>query len=173
MSSLNHKEVVIMNRISKKSSISQRELAKITGISLGLINVILRKIEKGGYVRVEHVNKRKMEYHLTPLGSQETAKKNHENAIKTINSYKAMTSSLAKFLRELHASGYDYFSIHGDGELRNLLESVFRGCLEEAPVSLGKDYQCQPRAVVLNVSYDPVPPVFKGNVVNILEKIGI
>src|SRR3989338_10379731 len=140
---LSSKEVEILENISRNRSLSQRELAKKTLISLGLINVILKRFIKIGYIKVSHVNKRKMEYTLTPNGLQETARKNQEEATQTIRKYKTIQTMLAKLLQELHQSGYDYFSIHGDGELRDLIETTFYNSLENVPVSLGKEHRFQ------------------------------
>lgn len=167
------KEVAILDLISKQSSISQRELAKLTGYSLGIINVILQKFIKSGHIKVSHPNKRKMEYFLTPAGREETTKKNFCLATATIRNYKLIRDKLAELLKELHTSGYDYFSIYGDGDLRELLEKTFRDCLEESPVTLGNEHLNNPRAVTLNVTMESVVPQIKGDMVSVLERIGV
>lgn len=172
MSLLNDKEVLLLDHVSKKSSLSQRELAKKTGISLGLINVILKKLIRTGHIKVSHLNKRKLEYLLTPQGFLEAAKKTCEYTISIIRNYKTIETNLSNLLRELHKSGYDYFSIQGDGELKDLLESTFHKCLEEVPATLGSEHRKDPRAIILNLTVDPPPEGYKGDVLNILEKIG-
>lgn len=170
---LRSKEVEVLQSIFRDPSISQRELAKKTLISLGLINVIIKKFIKIGYIKVCQINKRKMEYTLTPNGLQETARKNHYDTAETIKKYKSIQLGVANLLKELHQSGYDYFSIHGDGELRDLIETTFYNCLENAPVSLGKEHHFQPRAVILNLTPEPLPENPKGNVVDILDKLSL
>ncbi len=170
MPNLKDKESLLLDFISKKSSISQRELARKTGISLGLINVILKRLIKAGYLRASQLNKRKLEYLLTPQGFIETAKKTYDYTINTIRSYKMLEANLSKLLKDLHRSGYDYFSIHGDGELRDLTVSTFQRCLEDAPVTLGREPKKDPRAVVLNITTDSLES--KGEVVNVWERIG-
>lgn len=165
------KETVVLDSIFHKPSISQRELAKMTGVSLGLVNVILRKFVSTGYIQVSRLNKRKIQYLLTPQGLLETVKKTHKYATETIQNYKRIQSQLVSLLKSLHTSGYDYFSIQGDGELRELLESVLLECLEEAPATLGKIHRQGPRSIVLDITTDPFE--FKGDVVNVLEKIGL
>lgn len=169
---LGHKETAVLNHISKEGSISQRELSKLSGISLGLINVVLKRLIQNGYIRISQMNKRKLQYFLTPLGLSEIAQKTHREATSTIKNFKRMQVDLDNLLKGLHHSGYDYFSIYGDGDLRDLVESTFRTCLEEAPVTLGMGHRQDPRAVVLNVTPEPMDGGFKGDVINILEKIG-
>lgn len=139
-------------------------------MSLGLINVILKKLAKTGHIKVTHLNKKKLEYLLTPQGFLEASQKTYEYTLKTIRRYRAIEDGLSNLLRELHRSGYVYFSIHGDGELRDLLESVFYRCLNEVPVTLGREHRKDPRAIVLNLMADP-PPDHRGTVLNVLERI--
>lgn len=168
---LSQRETLILDHISRRSSISQRELAKETKISLGLINVILKKMVNAGYIRVTHLNRRKMEYVLTYQGFKETTKRAYHYVTRIIRNYKIIEANLSNLLKELHKSGYSYFSIHGDGELRDLTESVFQNCLEEAPVTLGREYREDQRAVILNLTTDAGDPNFKGDVVNVLGRI--
>jgi DNA-binding MarR family transcriptional regulator len=173
MGTLSDKEVAILDQLSKSSSVSQRKLAQTTGISLGLINVILKKFIKAGLIKISYLNKRKMEYLLTPLGRQETTHKAHRQITATIRNYRTLREGVAHLLKQLHASGYDYFSIHGDGELKELVEATFFTSLEESPVKLGKEHREYPRSVVLNVTPDPLDLNFKGDVVDVLGKIGL
>jgi DNA-binding Lrp family transcriptional regulator len=172
MPSLNDKDILLLEHVSKKSSISQRELSKKTGISLGLINVILKKLIRTGHLKASQLNTRKLEYLLTPQGFLEAAKKTYEYTISTIRKYKIIESNLSLLLKELHRSGYDYFSIHGDGELKDLIESTLQKSLEEIPVTLGREHRKDQRAIVLNLTMDPLPEGHTGDVLNVVEKIG-
>ncbi len=170
---MTEKETLILGQILQKTSISQRELAKKTSLSLGLINGILKKLANNGYIQTSKLNKRKLQYLLTSQGFHETVKKTHQYATDTIQNHKRLQTRLSSLLKELHASGYDYFSIYGEGELRELVEAVFRQSLEESPVSFGREHRHHPRAVMLNVNPDPPIEPFSGDVINVLERIGL
>jgi len=171
MDQLTEKEVLILDQVLRRSKSSQRDLSKKTGISLGLINVILKKLLKTGMIKVSQLNKRKMEYLLTPEGFMEASRKVYRKTAETIRNYRSIESSISELLKKLHASGYDYFSIHGDGELKELLETTFYRCLEEVPVTLGSDHRTDPRAVILNITPDQLPPHIKGTVIQVLDRI--
>lgn len=173
MPPLTDKEIIILDQISRNPSMSQRELARMTSISLGLINVILRRLLKKGYMEVSPLNKRKMAYLLTKEGLLQALKRNHLQITNIIKKYKSFQMNLANLLKKLHGSGYEYFSIYGDGELKELVGVTFQQCLEETPVTLGQEHRAHSRAVVLNVTSDPIDQGFKGDVVNIIEKIGV
>lgn len=166
-----NKSDLILEEVRKKSSISQRELSKVTGLSLGLINVLLKKFVAEGHLQATHLNKRKMEYVLTSKGLVESSKRVYQSTNKTIKRYFDIESSLTQLLRKLYNKGYDYFSIHGEGELKALLENTFRNCLSESPVTLGKEHRFHARAVVLSVTAEPLGPDFKGKIVNVLMAI--
>lgn len=172
MHPLEDKEIFILSNIAKKSSTSQRELAKTSGLSLGMINFIIKKFTKDGYLEATYLNKKKMKYFLTPLGQDAIKRSTYKYALSTIQSYNRIQDNLSNLFKKLHSSGYEYFSIHGDGELKNLVAAIFRSALEDAPVTLGKEHKEHPRAVMLNITADAPEDGFKGDIINILEAIG-
>ncbi len=103
MSSLIDKEILILNQISKTPSASQRELSRMTRISLGLINIILRSLLKKGHMRVSPLNKRKLSYVLTQEGLLEAIKGNHLQLEGIIQKYKSLQTDLAGLLKKVEA----------------------------------------------------------------------
>lgn len=65
----------IMSEIAENENISQRELSKKLGISLGSVNVLINKMIKEGLIKIEHVSQKQVLYMLTPTGIMEKAKK--------------------------------------------------------------------------------------------------
>lgn len=173
MTTLNDKELKVLDHVGRDASISQRELARITGISLGLINVILKKFMKTGYLKVSQLNKRKLEYVLTSQGFMAVARKTYQYATRTIREYHQLHTQLSDLLRELRESGHEYFSIHGDGELRQLIVAIAPSIFEGDCAVLGEEHRIEPSAVVLNVSTEPMIESFTGKEVKVLERLGI
>ena len=174
MNPLLTKEMLILSYLSKcfpKLKTSQRVIARETKISLGLVNVIIKRLVALGFISEQRIDDRSVHYILTSSGLQETAKSSYNQITATIEKYDQLKQSVSSLLFELYRSGYNYFSIHGDGEMKNLVESVFRKCLEEAPVVLGEEHKNEPCAVALNLKPEPLGADFKGNAVNVLEKI--
>jgi len=68
----------LMRAIKKKPELSQRELAKDLGFSLGKLNYCLRALQKKGLVKIENFkknpNKINYFYILTPAGITEKTK---------------------------------------------------------------------------------------------------
>ena len=49
-------ELEILKNVEEKNTITQRELAKRTGLSLGSVNVLLKRLIHKGFVKIEHIN---------------------------------------------------------------------------------------------------------------------
>lgn len=165
------KELKVLDQIARNSVISQRELSRATGISLGLINVILKKFLQTGYLQVKALNKRKLEYVLTAEGFLAVARKTVHFATRTIRNYRQLHDELTSLLTELHESGYSYFSIHGDGELREMIENLVPMIFAGNGAKLVRDHQVGPDAVVLSVSTEPLEKDFEGHVIDVLGRI--
>ena len=68
----NNYEFELLRKISKRSDISQRELSKQLGFSLGKLNHLLKELRKKGLVKIMNFKKNKKKinylYVLTPQG---------------------------------------------------------------------------------------------------------
>ncbi|PTV93023.1 winged helix-turn-helix DNA-binding protein [Halanaerobium saccharolyticum] len=61
--------------LDREDSPSQREIAKQTGFSVGLVNTLIKKCAKKGLVKIERLNSRNIKYILTPEGIKEKTQK--------------------------------------------------------------------------------------------------
>ena len=65
------KEYVILNHIHKGEKTTQREIALNAGISVGVVNLLLKKMVRKGLVKIDRINTKTLRYVLTPKGMQE------------------------------------------------------------------------------------------------------
>lgn len=72
------KEYIILGEISKNQNISQRQLAERTGLSLGSINLLLKKMIKEGLIKMETIPANRIAYMLTPKGMVEKVNKTYK-----------------------------------------------------------------------------------------------
>lgn len=171
MSTVSDKELKVLDQIARNSSVSQRELAQTTGISLGLINVILKKLLKTGHLQVSRLNRRSLEYLLTPTGFLAVSRRTYTYAAQTIRNYRRIHGRLSQLLEELNDHGYVYFSIHGEGELKELVTSLAKEILKNSSAFIGENHREDGDAAVLSVAADPRIPNFSGKVINILDSL--
>lgn len=169
---LTEKEVQVLGHIAQHASVSQRALAKTTGISLGLVNLILKRFIKTGYLKVARLNKRQLEYVLTPEGFLETARRSYSYATRTIRSYNALQTRITDLIHQLIQQGYRDFAIHGDGELSHLIASIMAQQLPGNGLHRDPGVHGSAESVVLNVGTEMIEHPTGGAVVNVLEKIG-
>ena len=67
-------EYQVLSYLQKNEVTSQRRISSRTGLSLGAVNLLLKKMIQKGLVKVEKLNSRSMRYILTPKGMQEKAR---------------------------------------------------------------------------------------------------
>jgi len=72
------KEYIILESIDNNSAITQRELSKKLGISLGAINILINKMVREGLIKIEKVSTNTILYMLTPKGFMEKVNKTYK-----------------------------------------------------------------------------------------------
>ncbi|MFW6274035.1 MAG: winged helix-turn-helix transcriptional regulator, partial [Halanaerobium sp.] len=65
----------VLQILDKEDSPSQRQIAEETGFSLGLVNILIKKAVKKGFIKIEKLNSRNIKYILTPAGIKEKTDK--------------------------------------------------------------------------------------------------
>ena len=78
-------ELEILKSVDEDSKITQRELAKRTGLSLGSVNVLLKRLINKGLVKMEHINPRTIKYILTLKGMIEKARLTYKYIVSSYN----------------------------------------------------------------------------------------
>ena len=67
------KEYQILSYIQQQENATQRDIARETGMGLGTVNLLLKKMIKTGLVKIERLSARSLRYILTPQGFKEKA----------------------------------------------------------------------------------------------------
>jgi DNA-binding Lrp family transcriptional regulator len=82
-------EYEILSHLEKNQDTSQRTIAKRTGLSVGTVNLLLKKMVRKGLVKIERLNAKTLRYIITPYGMAE----------KTRLVYQFMRSSYKQIVR--------------------------------------------------------------------------
>jgi hypothetical protein len=93
-------------------------------LSLGMTNMLIRRLLSKGYIRIQQLNKKKVEYILTPKGFAEKMQKSVNYTLKTINSIGLIKRRLSDVLTEAWQAGHRKFYILGESDLAGLIEMV-------------------------------------------------
>ena len=90
---MNEKELEILTNISNNSAtLSQRELASRSGMSLGMTNAVLKRLVQKGWLTIRKINNRNIRYAVTPAGMEEITRRSYryfKRTLKNVAEYKA------------------------------------------------------------------------------------
>ena len=121
-------ELTLLEKIheSEQDSVrlTQRELARVTGLSLGMTNAIVRRFAESGWVRLTHLSTKNIRYALTPEGLAEIARRaagHFQRAARNADLYRDRIES---FVLEAKAQGFMTIVLAGPSEMDFLLEYV-------------------------------------------------
>lgn len=117
-------ELAILESIGAGRAGSQRSLSQKAGLSLGSTNVLLRRLIRKGCVKAKALDRRSVQYILTPSGAAEKMRKVYAYTLKTLQAHQVLQARLENVLRKEIAAGRRSFTIVGSGELSDLLELV-------------------------------------------------
>ncbi len=120
------KEFRIINEIDKDLNITQRQISRKSGMSLGITNIIIKRLIKRGYIKIKQLNKKRVQYLLTPKGFAGKARQSYHYTLKTIETFKTMKIKLQNYIFQEYKNGQRKFVIYGDSELANLIELSIR-----------------------------------------------
>ncbi len=112
---LTEKEFEIINIIADGFRSSQRELSSHVGLSLGMTNLLLRRLVTKGYLRIKQLNRKKIEYLLTARGFSEKAQKTYHYTLKTIESFSLIKEKIIEVLNKSITPQTRHIHIIGEG----------------------------------------------------------
>jgi len=124
--SVSEKEFAIIREISNNHQPSQRLIAQRTGFSLGLTNIIIKRLIKKGYLKISTIPPRRIQYILTPKGFAEKAQKSYHFTLRTVTLIKAINENIQEIITDEYVKGAREFSVCGNGELSALTEIAFQ-----------------------------------------------
>ena len=95
------KELAILEELHINNNISQREVSERTGISLGNVNILLKKMIKEGLIKIEQIPANRVAYMLTPKGMLEKANKTYNYITKHYSYIESQRKGMDKALERI------------------------------------------------------------------------
>ena len=124
---VNEKELKVIEEISRETQLTQRELSRRTKLSLGAVNIILKRLMRRGMIKTRNLNPRKIEYIITPKGFTEKTQKTYNYVLKTMNLVRLVRGEIAKIVLEEYNRGQKKFVILGIDDLADIIELSLKG----------------------------------------------
>lgn len=125
-SAVSEKSFQVLEIIAQKKEVSQRELAEATGVSLGMVNLILKRLVQTGYLKVSGLSRKKMEYILTPKGIGERMVRSYQYFLRAYRTFHETQSRVDSLVSTLLAKGEKRFVLLGDGEVSQLVDLALK-----------------------------------------------
>lgn len=116
------KEVIILEHIYYNDSLKQRELADKAGISLGMVNAILKRLMEKGWLVTKRINSRNISHVVSPSGIEEIFKKGYLDFKKTIDDVQLYKTGIERLVSEAKAAGYKTVALVGKSDLDFIVE---------------------------------------------------
>ena len=91
---MNKREIDLLEALNSKRIPTQRELADETGMSLGMVNNLIKKCAKKGLLKIEKVSRKNIRYLLTPAGLKKISERSLNYIIRSYRAIKVLTSEL-------------------------------------------------------------------------------
>lgn len=123
----NENELKIIDEISRKGRLTQRELSQKTNLSLGAVNIIIKRLIRRGAIKTRGLTPKKVEYMVTPKGFSEKAKKTYSYMLKTVDLVKKVKEEIARIVLEEYNRGQRKFIVLGDDDLADIIELSLKG----------------------------------------------
>lgn len=115
------KKYLILELISSKSNITQREISEEISISVSQVNLYLDEYEKLGYIKRNYISKKKVEYLITNLGIEMMRVYNIGYLAETQKLYNKAKKEITKFINEIISKGYKDIILFGAGEVAEII----------------------------------------------------
>jgi DNA-binding CsgD family transcriptional regulator len=145
---LSERELEIINIVASHALANQRELSVKTGISLGMTNILVRRLVKKGYLKIRQLNQKKVEYLLTARGFVEKTEKSYRYTLRSIQSLMVLKDQISKIYEQKMTEGFSHFILVGKGDLPDLAEMVFKNA--ESPARLTRVDAVNPSEITPN-----------------------
>ena len=100
---------------------SQRYLSKRLNISLGLVNLFIKRLSQQGYFEINAISKNKVRYILTPKGISTKHKLTHEYFKYSFRYYREKRNKTQEFLNKLEKEGVNKIAILGVNDLAEII----------------------------------------------------
>jgi DNA-binding MarR family transcriptional regulator len=128
LSSFNDSELSVLQTIRESETsaerLTQRELAHRTGISLGMVNALLKRLAERGWVKLSSVSAKTMRYALTPAGVSELTRRTTGYFRRASRSADLYRDRLDLFAMEAKRDGAGTIVLVGESEVEFLLSYV-------------------------------------------------
>ena len=136
-------EYELLDAIGQDPLVTQANLSAQLGIAVGSVNWYIKRLIRQGYVKVSHLDRTRLKYHLTPKGMSILTQRTLQYMKSSLQVYNQLREKAKVLTAELKAQGVTEAYLEGEDEMIDILRLT---CLEA-------DIACRttPNGVILKV----------------------
>ena len=112
----------IADTLKNEPLASQRVLADNAGISIGLMNAVLKRFVERGWIMLSNVNLRKLSYAITPTGMAELSARSQKFAKRTFELANSYNQIVCDEILKAKQNGKSKVVLFGNSYIKFLLE---------------------------------------------------
>jgi len=120
-------EYELLTAIAQDSLVTQGGLSTRLGIAVGSVNWYLKRLVGRGYVKVSHLDRTRLKYHLTPKGMSVLTQRTLQYMKSSLQVYNQFREKAKVLAAELKAQGITQAYLEGDDEMMDILRLT---CIE-------------------------------------------
>lgn len=118
---MQEKEINILHMLDNGKDLTQRDIARKTGMSLGMVNALIKRCVKKGLVKIERLNSRSLKYILTPEGIKKKTRKTLSYIKRSYNTILQLSVSVKKIAEEKASRGKEIWVLGQKDEIHELI----------------------------------------------------
>lgn len=107
------RELTLLQELEKTPVVSQRKLAILSGMALGVTNICLKRMAERGWIQVRHMNGHRMGYYLTTKGIFEKDRLISEMACRAMEHYLWIKDLVKEKLLAMQNAGIRRIVLYG------------------------------------------------------------
>jgi DNA-binding MarR family transcriptional regulator len=118
----------ILEHIERDPEVTQAHLAAQLGVAVGSVNWYLKRLIAKGFVKVAHLQRRRLRYLITPQGIGEKARLTLSFMEVSLQVYRRIRHQSRALLAQVRTRGYQRVRVLGDGDVAEIIRLT---CLEQ------------------------------------------
>ncbi len=122
------RELEILKEIERNPDITQADLAAQLDVAVGKVNWYVKRLINKGYVKVTHLQRRKLHYFVTPSGLALKLRLTREYMQVSLRMYRELRQAAHQVLAQVRQAGYTAVCVEGKDEASEILRLT---CLEQ------------------------------------------
>ena len=122
------RQLNILEALERNPETTQANLAAQLGVAVGSVNWYLKRLIRKGYVKVTHLERRKLKYFVTPDGLALKARLTSEYVEVSLRVYRELRQAARETLAQVRGAGFAAVKAGGRDEAMEIFRLT---CLEE------------------------------------------